>query len=218
MHNRVLQVALSIGVLATSGCGAVLQQVVDGLTHHHHRHGWLCNWDDCSDCVTREELASELDERSTKRQLSSGSATDLRRRQDGRLSARAMFEGGHFEVAGQPARHPERVLLSLRPVVRFDAAPCDVRWFRDGEPIAIHQQARKSDRELALIIDPSALRGLGPGSRFAGFACGREIALTGGALAALSQFEARFREQSTRESDTRAFSAVGADVSIPNQI
>jgi hypothetical protein len=83
----------------------------------------------------------------------------------------------------------------LRPTDRLAAAPCVAHLYRDGEPLAVHELAHTSDREVRLALDLEALRGLQDSQRLAGDACGRPVALGDVARCTLSEFEVRFREE-----------------------
>lgn len=191
-RRAAVWVWLALGAWVLSGCAEAL-----ALTDDCHARSFFWAPRYCADCVTSRELKTQLEAQRRalhRRLLAPGTAAAIHVTRDGRVVARTTFEGGHLELVGKPARSPERVLLSLRPLRSLAPAPCSARLFRDGAPIAVHELMRKTERELLLLVDVSSLRALAPGTRFVGEACGVRFALHDGARSALSEFEARFHE------------------------
>ena len=114
----------------------------------------------------------------------------------GKLTMKLPYRGGTLAVFAQPAVRAEHIVLRLRPVRGFSAAPsCIPRLFRDGEPVRIEEFALREGRSLVMAISSASVRGLEQSVRFAGEYCGEPFELDAAARLALSGFEARFREQ-----------------------
>lgn len=150
----------------------------------------------CWDCVGKEDLKRELArERTNPRTLGPAGPNHVHVDRERTVKTRATYEGGHFVLIGRPTRSREQAVLSLRPLTKLGPLPCEARLFRDGSEIAVRGIARKSDRELLVLLDVAALRGLDESGRFSGRVCDAEFSFGDAARATVGQFERRFREE-----------------------
>ncbi|MET0285134.1 MAG: hypothetical protein ABW352_11710 [Polyangiales bacterium] len=109
----------------------------------------------------------------------------------GRLSARALYAGGHVKLIGMPAKAPDEVVLSVRPIASLDQ-DCSVRLYRDGDRIAVGEHVRRSDHELLVSIP---VEELGASERFSGTVCGQYFELDRAGRDTIASFAARFHER-----------------------
>lgn len=197
---RGARLALALGLLQT-GCVAVAARIggADGLGQHRKgtpagsapiydcRPRWFDNGTVCTPRPVEPPPPRPV--------LAPAQPPTTTRSADGKLSLRMNVSGGALQVTGHAARHPTRVLVALRPSARMEPAPCRGTLFRDGRALTTYEQARTSDRELLVAIGVSDLRGLERAVRVSARACGRSLELDATARTALSEFEARFREE-----------------------
>jgi hypothetical protein len=123
---------------------------------------------------------------------------------DGKLRVRVAYPGGQLMAIGLPARDDANVVLAMRPLVHVGGEHCDALLFRDGNPVAIGEVARRADHTVLMSIAVRDLEALETCGRFAGTLCGRAFVIDALGKTALSNFERRFREE-------RAQLARGAD-------
>lgn len=112
-------------------------------------------------------------------------------RRTGRIRARTLFVGGHLELFGLPSKSPDQVVLAFRPVAKLGES-CELRIWRDEQPLSIGELQRRSDHELLAVLRVEELRA---SDRFVGEACGRSFELDEAGRATVASFASRSRER-----------------------
>lgn len=195
---------LSLALFAVAGTGCVARAaLIGGADGQALLHDALAEGDGAQifDCTDKPlGLGSTCRARSAgsppaRRTLGPPQAPEPFLARDGKLRVQVAYPGGLLMAIGMPARDDANVVLALRPLVHVATATCDARLFRDGNPIAIGEVARRADHTVLMSIALRDLASLETSVRFAGTLCGRAFVIDAVGKTALANFERRFREE-----------------------